>query len=261
LKYKDFKNGYDQKTEVTTFDLRRGKTGEDFVTFLNPEASKAVWDYLAFRGRTVKVATSKRVQQLEKQRITEDGYLFIVRNVPDIFLKTHDEGLRKLRDNNITKINRSLSEKAVKNTPSGTWNIIRSHNMRKYFNSTLINNGCNPYQTDLWMGHDLGESKGAYMVPIPAKQREIYMQFMHLLTVEKQFDPADSIEFKQMQRENERLERITAKTAVERDELQELRAEMEKMKKIDSGLESLIEAKMAEMVEARVNEILKNTKG
>ncbi len=34
-----FYKGYDPETEITTLKLRRGKSGEDFVTFLSPEAA------------------------------------------------------------------------------------------------------------------------------------------------------------------------------------------------------------------------------
>jgi len=46
LKVKDFKTGYDPGTEVTTLKLRRQKVGFDFITFLSPEASRAVQDYI-----------------------------------------------------------------------------------------------------------------------------------------------------------------------------------------------------------------------
>ena len=42
LKVKDFKKGYDPETEVTTLKLRRRKVVIDFITFLSPEASRAV---------------------------------------------------------------------------------------------------------------------------------------------------------------------------------------------------------------------------
>ena len=87
LKIKDFKEGYDPKTEITTLDLRRGKVGFDFITFLSPEASRAVWDYLSFRERKPKIPTPKRVQQLSKQKVNDDVYLFIARNVPSSFFE------------------------------------------------------------------------------------------------------------------------------------------------------------------------------
>jgi len=65
------------------------------VTFISPEASRAVWDYLAFRGREPKTETYRRKQQLSKQRIIDDdGYMFILRNVPEEYRKTQDKEIR-----------------------------------------------------------------------------------------------------------------------------------------------------------------------
>ena len=54
LKVKDFKKGYDPETEVTTLKLRRQKVGFDVITFLSPEASRAVQDYINYRSRPTK---------------------------------------------------------------------------------------------------------------------------------------------------------------------------------------------------------------
>lgn len=74
--------------------------------------------------------------------------------------------------------------------------------MRKYFNSTLINDSCNPYQTDLWMGHELGEFKEAYIVPSKEKQKEIYMQYIAFLIIEEAIDPTPHPDFIKMKSEN-----------------------------------------------------------
>jgi integrase len=234
LKIGDFYQGYDHDTEVTTFHIIRQKTGIEFYTFLTPEASRAVLEYLKWRNNYNEIT----------KVVSEDGYLFIKKYILPEYLQTKDESLRKLNKKAIIERYSDLNKLAGTNTAYKEYNRIRSHTMRKYFNSTLINNGCNPYQTDLWMGHDLGESKGAYIVPQLEEQKKLYTQYMHLLTIEKQFDPSDSLEFKQMQAENERLARITAKTAVERDELQELRAEMEKMKEASASAGSIKEGYM-----------------
>jgi uroporphyrinogen-III synthase len=44
--------------------IQRTKTGVDFVTFLSPEASRAILEYLDYRSREVKEATPKRINQL-----------------------------------------------------------------------------------------------------------------------------------------------------------------------------------------------------
>ena len=68
LKVKDFNRGYDPKTGITTLDLRRGKVDFDFITFLSPEASKAVQEYLTYRARTEKTGELRKLNQLEKQK-------------------------------------------------------------------------------------------------------------------------------------------------------------------------------------------------
>src|SRR5665647_1329899 len=52
LKVRDFNDGRDDETGITTLKLTRVKTGIKFVTFLTPEVSNSVLDYLAFRNRT-----------------------------------------------------------------------------------------------------------------------------------------------------------------------------------------------------------------
>ena len=99
LRIKDFKDGYDPVTGITTLSLRREKKQVDFVTFLTPEASQAVLNYLDHRGRKQKSEKEERkLHTMEKQKVTSDeGYLFINRWIRDDFLITHDEELRKLK--------------------------------------------------------------------------------------------------------------------------------------------------------------------
>lgn len=231
LKVRDFKRGYDPQTGITTLRLRRQKVEYDFVTFLSTEASRVVLDYLDYRGRTIKVEGVKRREQLEKQRIFSDaGYLFIIRQVPNRFLVTRDEELRKIPAEGILKIYRRISEKARKNTPKGHWNLIRSHNVRKFFNSALLNAGCDSYYVDFWMGHQQDETRGAYFRANPEKLRELYSKNMPYLTIQKELDVAASDEYKRIVVENETLRTETARHVVERSELKDLRDEIEKLK-------------------------------
>lgn len=253
LKIKDFKAGYDPETEITTLDLRRGKVGFDFVTFLSPEASRAVWDYLSFRERKPKIPTPRRVQQLSKQKINDDGYLFIARNVPSTFLENQYEETRKLNENTIIKIYRSISEKAQKNTKTKAWNVIRSHNMRKFFNSTLLNMGADSFFVDFCMGHTLDDTRAAYFRASPEKLREIYLKYVPYLTIQKEADISESPEYLRIKQENQILQAETARHVVERSELQDLRekdtkreqeyqvlqAEMKKMRETFDSMEAI----------------------
>jgi integrase len=87
LKVKDFKKGYNPETEVTTLKLRRQKVGFDFITFLSPEASSAIQDYINYRGRPTKSPDPRKERYLAKQRIySDDDYLIICRKIPDPFI-------------------------------------------------------------------------------------------------------------------------------------------------------------------------------
>ena len=112
LKVKDFKEGYDNETEVTTLKLLREKTNVSFTTFLNPEASKAVWNYINFReNRVTKDVDLNRDRQLEKQRIfSEDGYLFVLSRIPDSWLNDRLEDERKFKRNTFIRMKQKVKK-------------------------------------------------------------------------------------------------------------------------------------------------------
>lgn len=242
LKIREFKEGYDPETEITTLDLRRKKVERDFVTFLSPEASRAVWDYLNYRERKPKYVNHKRLNQLTKQKIIDDnGYLFIIRNVPKEFLDTQDEELRKLQESTVTKIYRIISEKARKNTPTGQWNLIRSHNIRKYFNSALLNAGADSFFVEYCMGHTLDDTRAAYFRASPEKLKEIYKKYMPYLAVQKELNVSESSEYQKIKYENSVLQAETARHVVERSELQELRVEVKKIRDAQKNADKITE--------------------
>jgi integrase len=233
LKVKDFKSGYDLKTEVTTLKLRRGKVGFDFVTFLSPEASRAVQEYLNFRARTIKTSDKKRQSQIEKQHVFADtNYLFIGRQIPEEFHETKDDELRRYEELSFLKVYRTISEKAQKNTPKGDWNLIRSHNVRKYFNSALLNAGADSFFTEFLMGHTLDDTRSAYFRASPDNLKEIYLKFVPYLTIHKELDVSESEDFKRIKSEHATLLTEAEKQRVERSELQELRKELDNTKEL-----------------------------
>ena len=258
LKISDFKQGYDPETEITTLDLRRKKVDCDFVTFLSSEASRAVWDYLAYRERKPKYSNPKRLKQLSKQEIKSDnGYLFVIRNVPEEYLDKRDEELRKLQESTITKIYRIISEKAQKNTPQGQWNLIRSHNVRKYFNSALLNAGADSFFVEYCMGHTLDSTRAAYFRASPDKLKEIYQKYIPYLTLQKELDISESPEYQKIKNENTILQAETARHIVERSELQDLKKELQELKELEQNIPSLVQILMNS---PEVIEIMKNMK-
>lgn len=235
LKVGTFKDGYDSTTGITTLKIRRGKTKTDFITFLTPEASQTVNDYLEFRDRKSDSTDIRKQRQLQKQHVYSDNdYLFIGRTIPNEWLEKRDERLRKLERNSFLKIYRMLNEKARKSTPKGTWNIIRSHNLRKYYDSALLNAGCDSFFVEFTMGHKIDRTKAAYFRSDPTSLAKIYGKYVPYLTIQKEADISESPEYLRIKQENQILQAETARHVVERSELQELKAEMEKMKNMES---------------------------
>lgn len=236
LKIREFKEGYDSKTEITTLKLRRQKTNVDFITFLTPEASRAVWAYLKFRDKKPKNNNARRIKQLEKQNIaSDDGYLFILQRVPDEYLTTGNEELRKIKTKVFTGIYRKISLKAQKNTPEGCWNIIRSHNMRKFFNSTLKNVGADHDFVEYCMGHRLSDTKMAYYEGDPVKLRNIYQKYIPYLTIQKDLDISETPDYKRMTKE---IEGLKAKLETETTRSAEMRIIKDSLDFIDFVKES-----------------------
>ena len=239
LKIGDYYEGYDEKTKITTLHLIREKTDYEFITCLSPEATQAVDEYLVFRERPPATYREDRERQLQKQKIvSDDGFLFIKRHIPDVYLDyKYDkkkspkenarikEDLRKIDPESIITMYRRLNEDAQKSTEHGEWNIIRSHNMRKYFNTTMLNAGASIFLIDYMEGHQLDQTHEAYYIGQPQKVRELYSQYVHHLTIIKEPDETLIKRYEEEIKKNKELETDAIKMAVERSELKALTKE------------------------------------
>lgn len=261
LKVKDFKNGYDPKTEITTLTLRRTKTKVDFITFLTPEASRAVNDYLNYRERDVKNGEERRRPTVEKQKVYSiENFLFIGRSIPNSYLKTRDDRTRQIKENSLLQIYFNISEKAQKSTSKGHWNLIRSHNIRKFFNTTLKSAGCDNFHVEFWMGHQIDSSQLPYFLGNPEQEKELYSKYVPYLTIEKALDISESAEYQQIKRENQILATETARHVVERSELQDVRAELKQTKVEKEALATKMDGMKEEIREELSDELKEMTK-
>lgn len=259
LKLSEFKAGYDPETGITTLtNLFRQKTKVYFNTFLSPEASKAIWEYLRLRDIPTDDKRLLRQNQREKQHTTDDSYLFIVKNVPEEYLTTRNEELRKMGATALMNLYMKISKEAGKNTKSG-YNFIRSHTMRKYFNSVLLNKGCDFFTVENWMGHALNETQTAYFKYHVDDQKEIYKKYAPYLVIEKSLDVAASHEYQSLEEENEKLKAENETLHVERYEYRmlEKRIEAEKIKNNINilKLQMKIHPENAERIQKAINDL------
>lgn len=233
LKYSDFKNGYDPETKITTLKLRRGKTSVDFITFLSPEASKAIIEYLEFRNnRMIKRQGIKRERQLENQKVTsDDDYLFINKRVQKTYNESGNDEDRKLKRNTFMEIYRAISDECKLSSPKGKYNVIRSHNLRRYFFTTLTNRGCNGIIVKFMMGHKLSKTDSGYYRSNVELLRDTYQKYIPYLTIQKELDISENPIFIKLQNDNETLKRENEIKTIDNDLVVRLKTEYDQ--KID----------------------------
>jgi hypothetical protein len=223
----------------------------------------AVDAFLDYRNRTLETEDEERQNQLRKQRIVSDeGYLFISRAVPNEYLTFNDktkskkenarlrEEMRKLEPPGIMAILRRLSEKAQKTAPAGEWNLIRTHNLRRLFNTTLLNAGASIFMVDYLMGHVLDSTHDGYYRGNPQRLRELYGEYVHLLTINKETDEELIQKYEEEVQKAKALESDVVRMAVERSELQDLREQLE----IEQAERAEYEKNVDSMVDYLVNE-------
>ncbi|WP_407356041.1 tyrosine-type recombinase/integrase [Methanolobus sp. WCC5] len=242
LKLDQFLKGYDDVTEICTLFIRRGKSGQDFVTFLSPETTRTINQYIEYRNRDPMTCDKREHAQRDKQRTYGNaGYLFIKKQVPNDYLDSYDEELRKLDTDGLLKAYRTLSANAGISTDKGIWNLVRSHNMRKFFNTTLKNAGFDSERVEYLMGHALDGVKGAYYRADSEKLREMYLKFVPYLTIQKELDVSKAKEYLEKVQENEKLRGEVVTHALERSELADMKRELEAQKKRQEDLNTILE--------------------
>ena len=89
------------------------------------------------------------------------------------------------------------------------------------------------------MGHTLDETQAAYFRAKPEELKEIYIKFAPFLAIQKEADVSESPEYLKIKQENQVLQRETVRHVVERSELRDMRAELEKIKEKAAGEQNI----------------------
>ncbi len=199
---------------IGTIKIRREKSQTDYTTFISPEATIALKTYWEERSRHPKtkikgkddpafVSYGKRSagKQLEPVTIS---HLF---NIMGIQLGYgNNKGFIK----------------------------SRSHALRKYFASTLEDNGFPKPKVDFMLGHTVSDVDKAYFNRDPGKLKELYKTFLPYLTFER------VIEVRSLNSEDaKRLEVMDKENQELRKELKEIRQDIKARKGADDTLNKL----------------------
>lgn len=153
----------DLKEEIITLDIVRKKVNYRYMTFIPPEATREIINYLKERmyGRNEKI----RVRDYE-------GALFVKRNGEDID-----------RDIIVTNFRRIGLEAGFKKR-DGAYSFWRAHALRKYFISTIINKIGDKILADFLAGHKISDVDRAYWYMDPEDLKRRYMKALPYLSID-----------------------------------------------------------------------------
>ena len=234
----DFFKGYDTKTGICELSLTRVKTGYRFTTYLSPEASQIIREYLKIeRGvseedfeKYLKLAKENKNEEMKKPLFTElrreDGKRKDGKRATE----------KKLTDSAWIRIFQGIAQRLGKYKLNGSKQVIyhkyHAHLLRKFFNTQMKEAGTPDMAVELMLSHK-SQTREAYFKTTQLK--EIYMKYMPSVIIHPtETHVLESEEYKELKEENEAFR---AALKERNGEVKELRGEMEAMKARESEKE------------------------
>jgi integrase len=200
LKVGHFWRGLDEEYEICKIRTVRVKTGLEFITFLSSEAVDMIWEYLT---KERKIARDNIKTHLEEPLFAEVKDVY---SRPDIYKPLSAGAMTLVFKNIAIRLDRYQpnTERTQKNIIQ---NELRSHNMRKFFNTELKNAGCPDQAVETMLAHKNGV-KDAYYLEHEDELRTLYLKFMPALTIQPtETRVVESRDYKELKAENEVLRR------------------------------------------------------
>lgn len=149
--------------EVLTLEITRKKVSYRHHTFLPPEATREILSYLKERcyGKNEKI----RVQSI-------DDKIFV-----------NKQGGELGRDSVVTNF-RNIGIDAGFEKEKGSYCFWRSHALRKYFITTIINKLGSKTLADYMAGHKINNQDRTYWKPDPEDLKEFYIKALPYLSID-----------------------------------------------------------------------------
>jgi len=176
---------------ILTLDVTREKSHYRFQNFLAPEVSQKIINW--FKEREYGENSLIKIKDL-------NDYIFVMKNG------------EKLTSSAIEIIYKTAGQKCGFQHEFGSYRSWRSHGMRKYFISTIINNTGDHVIAHYMAGHKIDSVTRSYWFADPEKLKEKYLTALPYLSLE-----------------NTEVQIITSK---DRQELDMLRNEVQEMREI-----------------------------
>lgn len=155
------------KDTVITLEITRQKRSYRYHTFIPPEATRAIITYLRERCNH----PDKRIHPK-----TRDDPLFVT-----------NHGKRTgeiISQSTMNGIYRCSGERAGLHSEYGAYRYFRSHGMRKYFMSTIINKTGNHELANYMVGHKISSTTRAYWFADPNALKKEYLKVLPYLSID-----------------------------------------------------------------------------
>lgn len=206
-----FKHEEQVLEEVLTLHLRRKKVNYNHITFIPPEASRAIINYLKERYYGPNKKTKIR---------NTSGYIFI-----------NYEGRQLTRDSIVTNF-RNLGYEAGFEKEKGSYSYWRSHALRKYFISKIINKSGDKIIADYMAGHSINSQDRTYWEANPDDLKKLYFQALPHLSIDQvKVSDLDSEEIKELKEDSKEKDKTIKLMGEQIQNLYELYEEKEFGKK------------------------------
>lgn len=229
---------------ISALSIRREKVQVDYVTFISPEATQALKVYWEERDRLAAGKESITVEELKKSKFANADETFTNRKLFASKLKVKPESYAfvtyetgdKLSKSHFAGIFHSMAEKLGYADGEG-YIKTRSHGLRKFFASTLEDNGFPKAKIDFMLGHTPSGNDFAYFHRNISLLKELYKLHLPYLTFEKTIEvrslnTQDSKRLEELDKENKELKTRLIKIESEKEKDTKLITEfMDLMKK------------------------------
>ncbi|MGC9517439.1 MAG: tyrosine-type recombinase/integrase [Methanomicrobiales archaeon] len=155
---------YKLRKVILTIHITRKKVNYRYITFIPPEVTMKILDYLKERayGGNPKI----RIKDYESA----------------LFVKNNGQPID--RDVIVTNFRR-IGLKAGFKKKEGAYSYWRSHGMRKYFISTIMNNMGDKTLADFLAGHKISDVDRAYWYMDPESLKKRYREALPYLSIDK----------------------------------------------------------------------------
>ncbi len=177
---------------IPTWRCRRQKTRKYFVTFNSHESTMEIVNYLQMRHRKKELKLSDRLFKINPSHYSE----------------------------NFQELNDALGLKK-----KGSYNLLRSHMLRKFHASALSKDGMDRYLINVLQGKSNGQVDDVYFFEDETKLRKEYIKHMHSLLILSEVKEVTvySEEFIEIKKENDKLKEQIAEIRKMQDDIVELK--------------------------------------